>query len=373
MVAEHDDMTALRSLRSQIALEFASKVRDGQTPLADLRDLQERLRLLDAAIADPQRVARRRWRAAAIAALVVAVLLSMGALIPMPRVPFSLEAEAGAVRLQMPAAGELGPQQVDGELLVDGYTSLESPDAALMQQGGAPGSGRIAISAAVLNLRRVSYPAPSTIDMAAGAQAASLTIHSQRAPIGVEVEFSGRTTTRFGPQTERREADYPYAEWLRLRAGDASAAQRVSPPVVLSLARSANTEYRWSALQPEALRFVERGVAARNEAVVRSSLQKARIQLQASAAEVLLGAGEDLELSGLDVQRLDLRLGPVLQLKMSGTARGMLTRTGHFERSLKPSLLDYAARHKTVELLWSGAILLWGITRWLQRLAGSDA
>ena len=363
-----DDAAELLDLRNQLAQRFAAKVRDGDTPLPELRDLQERLRLLDAAIADPERVARRHRRATWIALVAVAAALSLAALIPMPRVPFSLEAEAGALHLQMGAAGEFGPQAVLGELRVDGYTALESPDPALMQQAGAQG-GRIAISAQSLILRRVRYPAGASIDMAAGAQAVSLTIHSQQAPIGVEVEVSGRTMTRFGPVGEWRQASYPYAEWLRLLA--AGAAGRAPPPLDIALARTA--EYGWSALRPSAVRFVERSMTASNEAAVLSSLQSARIQLQASADEVRLGAGEELELAGLDLQRCDVLLGPVLRLKMSGTAGTLLTRTGHFEHSLKPSLLYYAARHKTVGLLWSAALLLWGIARWLQRFSGADA
>ena len=365
-----NEVSELLELREQIAGRFVAKVRHGATPLPQLRDLQERLRLLDAAIADPQQVALRRRRATGIALAVVAAVLSLGALMPMPCVPFSLEAEAGALRLQMVAAGEFGPKALAGELRVDGYTALESPDPDLMQQAGAQG-GRIAINAASLNLRRVSYPAGASIDMVADAQAVSLTIHSQRDPSGVDVEVAGRTMTRFGPAGGWRQADFPYAEWVRLLATGTAA--RAPPPLVVTLARPARTEYGWSELRPGAVRFVERTLTAANDAAVLSSLQKARIGLPASADEVLLGAGDELELAGLDLQRCDVLLGPVLRLKMSGTAATLLTRTGRFEHSLKPSVLYYAARHKTVQLLWSAALLLWGITRWLQRFSGADA
>ena len=62
-------------------------------------------------------------------------------------------------------------------------------------------------------------------------------------------------------------------------------------------------------------------------------------------------------------------LGPVLRLKMSGSARRLSTRSGGFERSLKPSLLEHAARHQRVELFWSAGLILWGLMRGLQRLA----
>lgn len=366
-----DDATALRYLRAELAQRFAGRAREPDAPLPELRDMQERLRLLDAAIADPQRGERRRRRATWLALVAVAAVLSLGALIPMPRVPFSLDAEAGAVRLHMAAAGALGPQNVPGELRVDGYTALESPDTDLMRQAGAQAAGRLAIGAATLNLRRVSYPAGADIELAAGAKTATLMLHSRQAPVPVDLEFSGRTTMRFGQADQAWQADYPYAERLRVLA--AGAASGAPPPLTVTLARAAQTAYGWTSLRPQQVRFVERILKEGNEVEILSSLRKARVVLQASAADVTLAEGEDLELGGLDLQRCEVLLGPVVRVKMAGTARSLLARTGHFERSLKPSLLEYAARHQTVALLWSAALMLWGIVRWLQRLADSGA
>lgn len=365
-----DDASAMRALRGRLAKQFAQKVGDADAPLPELRDLQERLRLIDLALADPQRAAGLKRRATWLALAAVAAMLSLGALIPMPSVPFSIEAEAGAVRLQMDAAGELGPQAVAGELVVEGYTALQSPDAGLMQQDSTHGRGRLAIGADTLNLRRIGFPAASTIDASAGPQAAVLTLHSAQGPIGVDIELAGHASTRFGAAGSRTQADYPFAEWLQLRAG---AASQAPPPVTVALARAPTTDYAWSGLRPSAVHFVQRALRSGDEAAIVSSLQSARLRLQASGEEVQLGNGDTLDLAGLDVQRCDLVLGPVLHLKMTGTARELSTRTGDFERSLKPSVLEYAARHKRVALLWSAALLLWGVARWLQRLRAGEA
>lgn len=365
-------MATLRDLHTQLAVQYAAKLQLGDTPLPELRDLQERMHLLDAAMADPNRAVRSSRRATWLAIFSVAVVLSLAALIPMPSVPFSLEAEASSLRLQLPSAGELGPQMVSGDLQVNGFTSLESPDAALMQAGAKSG-GRMSISATPLNLRRLSYPGATTIDLVAGAQAASLTLQSQHAPIGIELELTGRTTTRMGHSAERREVDFPYSEWIKMRAGDATAPDLAPPTMVISLAHGSQTEYLWSDLQPTELRFVERGLKTGNEPTILSSLQKARIQFQASGTELVLGAGDELDLAGLQLQRCDVVLGQVVRVRLSGTARSLLTRTGGFERSLKPSLLEHATRHKRVELFWTAALFLWGVTRWLQRLASTNA
>lgn len=363
-----DDLTGLRDLRADVARRFAQRAGEPDAPLPELRELQERLLLLDAAIADPRHAERRRRRAMWFALVAVAAVLSLGALIPVPSVPFSLEAEAGALRLHMGAAGILGPQAVPGELRIDGYTALESPAPELMRQPGAQTAGRLALGAATLNLRRVSYPAGADIEFAAARDAAILTLHSQRAPVAVDLELSGRATVRYGAGDQRTQADYPFAERLRVLA---AAAAGTPPPLIVTLARPAQSGYGWNALRPQEVRFVERRLSDEgSEAVFLSSLRKAHLVLQASAAEVTLGEGDELELGGLDLQRCDVTLGPVVKVKMAGAARTAITRTGHFERSLKPSLLEYAARHKTVALLWSAALMLWGIVQWLQRLAG---
>ena len=58
--------------------------------------------------------------------------------------------------------------------------------------------------------------------------------------------------------------------------------------------------------------------------------------------------------------------GDSIILKLAGTARVLATRTGDFERSLKPSLLEFLARHHTVGLFWSSALMLWGAIAWLR-------
>lgn len=362
-----DDTSGLRDLRAGVARRFAERAGMADAPLAELRELQERLLLLDAAIAHLPDADRRRRRARWLALVAVAAVLSLGALIPVPSVPFSLEAEAGTVRLHLAAPGALGPQAVAGELRLDGYSALASPAADLMGRPGAQGAGRLVIGAARLNLRRISYPAGADIELAGGATAATVMLHGQTGPASVDIEWSGHAAIRFGQGGQVWQADYPYAERLRALA---VAPLGTPPPMIVTLARPAQTEYGWTSLRPQAVRFVERRLDEGTEAGILSSLRKAHIVLQASAAELTLGEGDDLELDGLELQRCDVVLGPVVKVKMAGTARNLLTRTGHFERTLKPSLLEYAARHKTVALLWSAALVLWGAVQWLQRLAG---
>ena len=367
------DLIALRALHGELALRFGQRARDPATPLAELRELQERLRLLDAALADPQAGARARRRATGIALLAVAALVSLAASIPMPSVPFSIEAEAGALRMRLAAAGELGPQAIAGPLAVDGYTALESPDAALAARGPGTGRGKLTIEAATLNLRRIVYPASATLDIAAAAQGSNLTLHAPADAIGVDIEFAGPTRIRVGRGADSapQHSEPAFAEWVRLRAAAPAGTGQAPPPLTVGLGRGPQGgELAWTTLRPIEVRFVERGLASgSNEPAIVSSLRSARIRLLASSSEVTLAAGDELDLAGLELERCELVLGPVLRLKMSGSARRLSTRSGGFERSLKPSLLEHAARHQRVELFWSAGLILWGLMRGLQRLA----
>jgi hypothetical protein len=87
----------LRAQRSALAQRLAQGLAD-QTPLAELKDVQARLQLIDGvlAAAAPRGQA---WRRHLIALLVVAAVVSLAALLPMPRASFALELEAGAAQM----------------------------------------------------------------------------------------------------------------------------------------------------------------------------------------------------------------------------------------------------------------------------------
>jgi len=360
------DVERLHALRAGAAARLTQRVADGDAPLAELRELQERLRLVDAALAEGVAPRTRRWQVVLWPVLVVATLASLAAAIPVPSVPFALELQARAVSLQLDAAGELGSQPIDGELRVEGFTRLESPAAALARLAAESSPDRIAVSAPHLSLRRVVYPPASVLHVEAGPQV-HLSLHAARSPVVVEIEFAGATSWHFGDAASRRSNKHPHAEWVRLIAGDAAAPARRPPPLDLWLARAEGRSYAWSGLRPVALQFVERRAAADAEAVVASSLEQARITLPATGAEVRLAGGDRLEIAGLELERFELVAGDSVGVKLSGSARTMTTRTGDFERSLKPSLLEYVARHHTIGLFWSAALLLWGILGWLRK------
>ncbi|KQP43298.1 hypothetical protein ASF44_06960 [Pseudorhodoferax sp. Leaf274] len=360
-------MAALERARAEAARRLAERAGDPAALLPELRDLRERLQLIDAGLAARAVPSRgRRWPPALWPALAVAVLVSIAAAVPVGSVPFTLEAKASSVGLQLDAAGDLGPQAVDGELRLEGQTRLESPAASLAEDAAAAGGDALSLRAQQLVLRRVGHPAGSLLVVQAGPQV-HLTLDAPRAVVRVDVEFSGPTQWRLAGAGAAKSADFAHAEWLRASAGDAAQAERRPPPLELWLGLAPGKAYAWSHLRPSALQFVERRADDARQAAVASSLEQARIALPATGAEVRLGAGDRLDVAGLELERFELAASDSVTVRLSGTARVLATRTGDFERSLKPSLLEYIARHHTVGMAWSAALFLWGAVTWIRK------
>jgi hypothetical protein len=234
------------------------------------------------------------------------------------------------------------------------------------------GADSIVLQAPQLTLRRVAYPAGTALVVSAGPQL-QLGFDAPAAPLSAEIEFAGNTVWRIGDADASPAVNFTHAERLRAVAGDAAQPDRRPPPLELWLGRAAGRNFAWSGLRPVALQFVARRAGGSGSGgggggpVVASSLEQAQIALPATGGEVKLGAGDRLEISGLVLERFELTAGDSVGLKLAGTARVLATRTGDFERSLKPSLLEFVARHHTLSLFWSAALGLWGAIAWVRK------
>lgn len=358
---------ALQRTRADVARGLAERAAEPGAPLDELRALQERLQLVDAALAaEPTAPAPRRWPPALWPALAVAVLLSVGAAVPVRSVPFTLQAKAHAVALQLDAAGDLGPQPVEGELRIEGQTLLASPAPALRQDVERLGSSPLWLHAPQLLLRGVRHPAASTLTVRAGAPV-QLTLDAPRPVLRADIEFSGAARWRVGEAGAATSASFAQAEWLQASAGDAAHPTQRPAPLDLWLGLAPDKSLSWTTLRPSALQFVERRASASGEGVVASSLEQAQLVLPVTASELKLGPGDRIELAGLELESFALSAGESITVQLSGTARVLRTRTGDFERSLKPSLLEFIARHHALGMFWSTALFLWGAIAWVRK------
>ena len=374
-MAAPDD--ALRAQRGALADTLAQRLATGTAPLPELRALQERLTLLDAALLDRsargprgERVDRGPRRAAALLWPVglVGLLLLAAASLPVPSVPLSLSIKASSLQLVLGEATRLGPLAASAGLRVEGFATLESADAGLVQAAADQQANSLSVRTADSRLRALLLPAGASLDIEAGSDATALLVDSAHSPVVVELELRGAATLLLGDAGQALVRDYGPGEWLRLTTANAAQPGQALPPLRLALARRGDPPLRLAGLRPTRLRLVERHDAAVGAVAQASSLLGATLTLPATGQVLSLAAGDGLELDGLRLERFEIVAGAPLQIELNGSARGLRQRVGEFERSLKPSWLEYLARHHLAQLLWASAGVLWAALAWLRRL-----
>ena len=358
------DLGALRTLREATATQLAARLTAADAALPELRELQERLKLLDSTLADRSARDARRW-----SALLWPLGLVVGVLLVAASVPVSLELRASSVTLELPAATLVGPQPINGELRVDGFTSFESADAALLEAATRERAERLSVRATQTWLRGLSLPAGTRLTVQARSDTATLGVESIRSPVVADVEVRGATALRLGDADAPLQRVFDHSEWLRLVGGSAARAALAAPTMTLSVPLGSAAPLRIDNLHPSSLRFAERRESGGAGAVsaVASSLEGGTLNLPASGKTVTVNGGDWLEVDGLVVERFELSAGLPLLLKLSGSARTLRLRVGEFERSLKPSWLEYASQHHLVSVLWAAMAVLWGAQAWLRK------
>ena len=384
-------------MRDTTAAQLVDRLTAADAALPELRELQERLRLLDATLANERMRDERRWGALLWPVGLVAVVLLLAASVPVPSVPLSLELRASSVTLDLPAAAVLGAQPINGELRIDGFTSVESADAAVTDAAARDHVEWLSVRAGQAWLRSLSLPAGTRLTVQARGDSTTLLVESARSPVIADVELRGATVLRLGDADVPLQRVFDHSEWLRLIGGVAARADQAAPPMTLSIplsvapsiplsdappvVRSVSPSMRLDAaapmridtLRPSSLRFAERresvatGTAVGAVSSVVSSLEGGTLGLPASGKTVAINGGDWLEVDGLVVERFELSAGVPLLLKVSGSARTLRLRVGEFERSLKPSWLEYVSQHHLVTLLWGSMALLWGALAWVRK------
>jgi hypothetical protein len=360
----------LAAQRADCAARLEQRLTAGDAPLTELRELQERLRVIDGVLAERRAAQGRRPARVLAPMLAVAVALTLAAVVPVPAVPLSLEVHATSVTLTMAHAATLGPVALAGDTRIEGVTAVDSPDASLARAFAAERADTLVLRGDLL-LRTLQVPAGARLTVQAAPDSVLLQVESPRDPTVAQFELRGRTALLVGDAGTAEQRDYAHGEWLQLRSAAARGTQGVPPPVALTLGRGgAGEPARLADLQPAALRFAERRDSGDAVAAVSSSLEGGTLTLPESGTTVALTAGDWLEVDGLRIERCDVVAGTPLLLKLNGSARGLRLRVGDFERSLKPSWLEYTARHHTVQLLWSAAAVLWGAWAWTRKQFG---
>jgi hypothetical protein len=346
-------------------------------PLSELSDVQARLLLVNGALdahakaheqaqAEADAHAQQRMlskpnalRRHLVALTVVAALVTLAALLPMPRASFALEVEAGAAQLRMQDKGSLAGQGLGAEFRAEGFDRIESADPTLLERARDGGAYQIGMKADRLSLRRLSYPSGAMLGFEGGAPTVRIAVDG--APHSAELEVTGAVTSSFGG-APREASNYPVVEWIKLISGTAA--------TQLWMARTPDQTLVWRGLKPVSVRWVERQANSDSEVRWVSAIRGGVLRLPSTNREVVLRSDSALELDGLRIEQADLTLGGNVGLKLSGSASRIDIDTAGFKQSLKPSLLEYAARNHSLSLFWSAAGLLWGVSTWLRKLLG---
>ncbi len=357
----------LAHLRAKLAAQLAARLAAPDAPLAELRELQERLKLFDTALAEQRTHSERRLGALLWPPALIGGVLLLAATVPVPSVPLSLTLKASAATLDLAQPTVLGPLPLDGEVRIEGFSSLASVDASLAQAATRAQADRLAVRAAESSLHALRLPARTRLVVQAVRDKTTLQIESPRAPLVAELQLRGATWLRLGDAVPEPPRDYAHGEWVSLVSGDAAQPEHAPPPMTLWLPRRGDSVPKLQGLRPVALRFAERRDGGAAMSAVGSSIEGGTLALPATGQTLPLVAGDWLEIDGLVTERFELVAGTPLTVQLNGSARGLRLRTGEFEQSLKPSWLEYMSRHHRAQLLWGSAAVLWGALAWMRR------
>lgn len=351
--------------RQALARKLAARLQDAEAPLGELKDIQERLRMVDGLLAERRAAAGRRLSRALAPMLAVAIVLTIAATLPVPVVPLSLELQASSAALTMADASAIGPIALRGDTRIEGSTVLASPDSTLVKAFEAERPDAMVLSSEQGMLRALQWPANARLTIQASRTALALRVEGEGAPTQAEFELRGRSTLRFGEAARVEERRYQHGEWLRIATAGTNGG--AASPLALTLDRAADATIRLTDLRPVALRFAERREGFGGVGAVASSVEGGTLTLPATGDTVKLVGGDWLEIDGLTVERCEVSVGPLLTLRLNGSAGTLRLRVGEFERSLKPSWLEYAARHHLLKLMWGSAAVLWGALAWMRK------
>lgn len=365
-------ITELRARRAELAARLQQRLTAPDAALTELQALAEHLRLLDAALVEAA-PAPPRWRGPLLTMTAAGLLVTVGAIVPMPSTPFSAEIEAESVALLLADAGTLGGTPRLNVVHVEGHGAVRTAHAPLQRAlalTDEPASARaFTLEGPGLQLRQLRWSAGGMLrleaqadgdvrlDLEADAGDAALSLEAA-GPIWLDTGRSAPQTWDLGPGEQ--------LEVVPLRA----VSGRAAPLTVQLGAPVAPGPLQWSLPATEGLQLVRRDADGQGAARYVSSLVRAQLKLPATGADLQLQAGDRLTLGGLRLERLDVIADRHLSLRLSGTASVLTSAVGGFERSHLPSVLEFLARHHTLASLWTAAGFLWGILAWLQRHIG---
>jgi hypothetical protein len=331
-------------------------------PSQPLKQLKEDVDLVDYALGELRSGWSTRAMPLVIAAAVIGVLVTVLSLWPISSVAFTLELKASAISVVAAADGVVQDLLLKPPLRFVGFDHIESP--LLTSQVGQPRTAVIHTDRAWLTSAAV--PAGASLDLEVQGGGLAMTVQGSRVRLVDELEISGASSVLPGTSVGEARApllagSFATPETVIFRTAAVDALPKGQPVSLTVYSSGVSGQSEITGIAPQSLRFLRRraGLTAQNPFV--SSIVSGELRVVATGARYELGPEDVLEINGTKAERLEIAITDQLTVHASGTARALHLRTGSFDRSLAPSVLEFAASNHRLALIWSGVVFLWGL------------
>ena len=335
------------------------------------KQLKDEVDLIDYALGELTSGWAARAMPVVIAAAVIGILVSILSLWPMRSVAFTLELKASAMSIVAAADGVVADLVLKPPLRVVGFDHIESPRLT----GSAEPVRAAVIRADQARLTSAAVPADASLDLEVHSDALSMTVQGSRGEFVDELEVSGASSVLPGASVGQARApliagNFATPETVIFRAAAGEGLPKGRPGSLTLYASGAVGRNEITGIAPKSLRFLQRRAGLASQSPFVSSIVSGELRVVATGARYPLGPEDVLEIDGVQAERLEIAVADQLTVQAAGSARGLHLRTGSFDRSLAPSVLEFAASNHRLALVWSGAVFLWGLLWSAGRLMG---
>jgi hypothetical protein len=362
-VPTHDPIRKLKEERQRRLGELLRSLEsDAAARSQPPQQLKEKLDLIDYALGELRSGWRARVMPVAIAALVIGLVVSALSLWPVRTVPFTLELKTNAISIVAAADGVVEDLVLKPPLRVVGFEHIESP--LLKNLGEQPRAA--VVHADHARLTSATLPAGASLELEARADLLTVTVQGVSGQLSDQLEVSGVSAVMSGASVAGARAlliagNFATPETVIFRAAAGNAAPKGVPGSLTVYSSGAVGQSEITAIAPRSLRFLQRRAALATQNPFVSSIVSGELRVVATGARYLLGPEDVLEIDGVNAERLEIAISDLLTVHAAGSARELQLRTGPFNRSLAPSVLEFAASNHRLALIWSGAVFLWGL------------
>lgn len=361
----NSDLSQLKRWREACGRRFVERTTSTDATVEELRDLFERVRLADAACAELKPPSKKTNRAIVTIAVGIGVVVTVAAWLPVRSVGFTAEIEARTLSMAMNQDGSLEQQAVLKQIGVEGAADVKSSNKALTSilQGNVQ---PFALRGDFLRIQNLYWDKGAEFRLVAEEEALRITVENLKSPPVLSLETAGRIELETSDGKGSQAIDTGLGDTVSISTSNPSIQEGGRPPpLVIIVGSAAEHKYKLNGLQPSSLSFVERRPNL-GSAIYASSLISANVNIPLNNSVTTLYEGDRIGFDGLSLERIDVVVGKTIAIRISGRASELRSSVGGFERSLKPSVLEWLTRHHTLKLFWSAAVFLWGAYVWFQ-------